>query len=89
MNDFDDEAAGLVAALADTLRERGWRMATAESCTGGLIAGACTDLQNTHAPAFRDLRQRCGDGFTDDVIVYSREDGGRFKVLQHVGGEHG
>jgi nicotinamide-nucleotide amidase len=22
----------------------GWMMATAESCTGGLIAGACTDL---------------------------------------------
>jgi nicotinamide-nucleotide amidase len=23
---------------------RGWMLATAESCTGGLIAGACTDL---------------------------------------------
>ncbi|MBL0090718.1 MAG: CinA family protein [Ideonella sp.] len=34
----------LVARLADALRARGWRMATAESCTGGLIAAACTDL---------------------------------------------
>ena len=34
----------LTAALADALRQRGARMATAESCTGGLIAGACTDL---------------------------------------------
>ena len=34
----------LVAALADALPSRGWMMATAESCTGGLIAGACTDL---------------------------------------------
>jgi len=34
----------LVALLADMLRERRWMMATAESCTGGLIAGACTDL---------------------------------------------
>ncbi len=34
----------LVAALADALRERGAAIATAESCTGGLIAGACTDL---------------------------------------------
>jgi len=34
----------LVAALADALRARDWRLATAESCTGGLIAGACTDL---------------------------------------------
>ncbi|MBA4177162.1 MAG: damage-inducible protein CinA [Leptothrix sp. (in: Bacteria)] len=31
-----------VLALADTLRRRGWRLATAESCTGGLIAAACT-----------------------------------------------
>jgi nicotinamide-nucleotide amidase len=31
-----------VLALADALRARGWMMATAESCTGGLIAAACT-----------------------------------------------
>ena len=31
-----------VAALAEALQARGWRMATAESCTGGLIAAACT-----------------------------------------------
>ena len=30
--------------LADALRQRGWMMATAESCTGGMIAAACTDL---------------------------------------------
>lgn len=35
---------GLVPPLADLLRSRGERLATAESCTGGLIAGACTDL---------------------------------------------
>ena len=33
-----------VAILADGLRARGWRIATAESCTGGRIAGHCTDL---------------------------------------------
>ncbi len=33
-----------VALLADGLRARGWRMASAESCTGGRIAGYCTDL---------------------------------------------
>ncbi len=33
-----------VESLADTLRQLGWQMCTAESCTGGLIAGACTDL---------------------------------------------
>ena len=31
-------------ALADILQKNGWCMATAESCTGGLIAAACTDL---------------------------------------------
>ncbi len=34
----------IVENLADALRARGWRLATAESCTGGLIAAACTDL---------------------------------------------
>ena len=34
----------LVADLAEFLLQRGWRLASAESCTGGLIAAACTDL---------------------------------------------
>lgn len=34
----------LVGQLAERLRTRGWYLATAESCTGGLIASACTDL---------------------------------------------
>ncbi len=37
---MDFEPAAL--RLADALRARGWRMAAAESCTGGLIAAACT-----------------------------------------------
>jgi len=40
VNDEDD----LVATLADLLLARKLMLATAESCTGGLIAGACTDL---------------------------------------------
>lgn len=31
-----------VHTLGDALRARGWQIATAESCTGGLIAAACT-----------------------------------------------
>ena len=38
------QTASLVARLADELRARGALLATAESCTGGLIAGACTEL---------------------------------------------
>jgi len=30
--------------LASLLIARGWMLATAESCTGGMIAAACTDL---------------------------------------------
>ena len=30
--------------VADLLLQRGWMLATAESCTGGLIAATCTDL---------------------------------------------
>ena len=31
-------------ALLDAARRRGWRIATAESCTGGLVAAALTDI---------------------------------------------
>ena len=34
----------LVGLLADLLLKKGWLLATAESCTGGLISAACTDL---------------------------------------------
>ena len=33
-----------VSALAANLMRRGWMLSTAESCTGGMIAAACTDL---------------------------------------------
>ena len=39
-----DEIANLCAELAQLLLERGWMLATAESCTGGQISGTCTDL---------------------------------------------
>ena len=37
----------LVEQLASRLRQHSLMMATAESCTGGLIAGACTDLSGS------------------------------------------
>lgn len=33
--------------LADHLRRAGWRLSTAESCTGGLIAASCTALSGS------------------------------------------
>ncbi len=32
------------AGILDACRRRGWRLATAESCTGGLLAAALTDI---------------------------------------------
>ena len=36
--------ATLLPQLATALQHRGWMLTAAESCTGGLIAGACTEL---------------------------------------------
>ena len=41
--------AAAVQALADTLLRRQWMLAAAESCTGGMVAAACTDLAGSSA----------------------------------------
>ncbi|HLY54344.1 MAG TPA: nicotinamide-nucleotide amidohydrolase family protein [Stellaceae bacterium] len=37
-------ADDLAARVLDACRARGWRLGTAESCTGGLVAGALTEI---------------------------------------------
>ncbi|MGI4777962.1 MAG: CinA family protein [Janthinobacterium lividum] len=44
-----DAIPALVERLAAALLRRGAMLATAESCTGGLIAGACTELAGSSA----------------------------------------
>lgn len=51
----------LVLPLGTRLRARGWRLATAESCTGGLIAAACTAVAGS------------SDWFERGVVSYSNE----------------
>jgi nicotinamide-nucleotide amidase len=51
----------VVEELAALLRERGWKLATAESCTGGMIAAACTDLAGS------------SDWFERGFVTYSNE----------------
>jgi nicotinamide-nucleotide amidase len=50
-----------VLKLGTALRQRGWRMATAESCTGGLIAAACTAVAGS------------SDWFERGFVTYSNE----------------
>jgi len=49
MQDFEIRVDGLLAKVAGLLSERNWRMATAESCTGGWIAKCCTDVAGSSA----------------------------------------
>ena len=37
----------LTEQLAEVLQQHGWMLATAESCTGGMIAATCTDLSGS------------------------------------------
>ena len=41
---MDDDIQRLAERLLENARARGFKLATAESCTGGLIAGALTDI---------------------------------------------
>lgn len=41
---FPDPTQALSRAVLDLARSRGWRVGTAESCTGGLVAGALTEI---------------------------------------------
>lgn len=51
----------LAAELAQALMQHGWMLATAESCTGGLIAARCTDLAGS------------SDWFERGFVSYSNE----------------
>jgi len=50
-----------VLALASALRAREWKIVTAESCTGGLIAAACTAIAGS------------SDWFERGFVTYSNE----------------
>lgn len=58
---FADGAGTLAGAVLATLRERGETLVTAESCTGGLIAAALTDIAGS------------SDVYVGGVVTYSNE----------------
>ena len=45
----NSENSAQVSRLAELLLARKWRLVTAESCTGGMISAACTDLAGSSA----------------------------------------
>lgn len=49
MQDFEIKTERLLERVAVLLTERNWRVATAESCTGGWIAKCCTDMIGSSA----------------------------------------
>ncbi len=55
------DAQSECAQLAELLTARGWLLATAESCTGGLIAAACTEAAGA------------SDWFDRGFVTYSNE----------------
>ena len=57
-----------VTVLAQLLLARRWRMASAESCTGGLIAAACTSIAGS------------SDWFERGFVSYSNAEIGRAHV---------
>ncbi|MEQ8334010.1 CinA family protein [Nisaea sp.] len=44
MDNFDNQIRDLATSVLEHCRAIGWKAATAESCTGGLIAGALTEI---------------------------------------------
>ncbi|MFL6803310.1 MAG: CinA family protein, partial [Xanthobacteraceae bacterium] len=41
---IDETTRAAAARVLDLCRARGWKLATAESCTGGLVAAALTEI---------------------------------------------
>lgn len=58
---LNDDALVLAADLGAALRARNWRVATAESCTGGLVAAAITAIAGS------------SDWFERGFVTYSNE----------------
>jgi nicotinamide-nucleotide amidase len=56
-NELDERAERLMRAVCD----RNWTVATAESCTGGMLAALLTDIEGT------------GHGFDRGFVTYTKE----------------
>ena len=57
------------AALLDAYRAKGWRIATAESCTGGLVAGLLTEIAGSSDVVERGFVTYSNEAKTELVAV--------------------
>jgi len=58
---FDPETTDLATRVLDACRKHGWMIATAESCTGGLVSAALTEIAGS------------SDVFNRGFVTYSNE----------------
>ena len=75
---FSEEERGVEEIVLELCRARGWTLATAESCTGGLVAARLTSVPGS------------SDAFVGSVVAYAnevkeRELGVDAETLQHYG----
>lgn len=61
MNLFPQDVTALGAEILDAARPRALRIATAESCTGGLVIGALTEIPGSGDVVDRGLITYCND----------------------------
>jgi nicotinamide-nucleotide amidase len=72
---FSVDGRSLAEVVGDALRARGWRIAVAESCTGGLVLGRLTDVAGSSAwvvggvMAYANEVKREALGVADALIV--------------------
>ncbi len=69
MSLFPAETTRLAEQIIALYRTRGWMVATAESCTGGLIAGALTDVSGSSAVIDRGFVTYTNGAKTDLIGV--------------------
>jgi competence/damage-inducible protein CinA-like protein len=75
---FAEDERPVAELVLDACRERGWRLATAESCTGGMVAERITEIPGA------------SDVFVGSVVAYSNEVKAReLGVADEVLREHG
>jgi nicotinamide-nucleotide amidase len=74
---FEPAQLELAAAIVDRCRTRGLRVATAESCTGGLISGCLTAIAGSSAVfdrgfvTYSDSAKRAMLGVPEDLLARS------------------